>query len=360
MGKVTGFVYSEAYLKYDFGPTHPFKPIRERYTLDLLKELEVFDEKAKYYEARMASEEELTLVHSKSYVDFVKKMSEKGYGLLDYGDTPATKGIYEAACFRVGGSLVGADLIMKGEAVHAFNPGGGLHHAKEGSAAGFCVFNDIAVTIRYLQKRYGLKRIAVVDIDGHHGDGTQQIFYSEPILTISFHRYGLLFYPGTGSVNEIGIHEGKGYSVNVPLPAGTFDEAYLYAFHEIVPPLLRSYKPEIIINQFGVDSHYEDPLVGLALTTDAYREIAQTMHKLAHEISDGRYLILGGGGYEPRNVSRCWAVMFTTVSEVTPKNQEKYRELFDKKKPEKNEQIFKKVKETVEELKRNIFPIHNL
>ncbi len=360
LGGVTGFVYHEDYVKYYFGPTHPFKPYRSKATFELLKDLGVFDEKAKIFEARVANEDELMLVHTKNFVDFVKRMSEKGSGLLDYGDTPATKGIYEASALRVGGTLTGAELIMEGKVSHAFNPSGGLHHAKEGSAGGFCVFNDIAVAVRYLQKKYGLKRIAVVDVDGHHGDGTQTIFYDEPILTVSFHRYGWFFYPGTGNVNEIGRGEGLGYSVNIPLPMGTFDEAYLYAFKEIVPPLIKAYKPEIIIQQFGVDSHYEDPLVGLALTTQTYQEIAEIMHKLAHEISNGKYLIVGGGGYKPENVARCWAIMFITISEVKPKKPEKYKELFDKYKPQKNEQIFEKVKNTVEQLKKKIFPIHGL
>lgn len=360
MGGVTAFVYHEDYVKYDFGPSHPLRPTREKETFELLKKLEVFNDKAKIYEARTAKEDELMLVHTKDYVEFVKRKSEEGRGYLDYGDTPATKGIYEAAAIRVGGTLTAADLIMHGKFSHAFNPSGGFHHAKEGSAGGFCVFNDVAVVVRYLQKKYGLKRIVVVDVDGHHGDGTQAIFYEEPILTISFHRYGWFFYPGTGNIGETGRGIGEGYSVNVPLPLGTHDEAYLYAFHEIVPPLIKTYKPEIIVNQFGVDGHYEDPLVGLALTTKAYIDIAKTLHSLAHEYTGGKYLITGGGGYEPKNVSRCWAVMFITVSEAEPKNREEYQKILDKVEPKKNLQTFEKVKNVVEELKKKVFPIYGI
>jgi len=360
LGGVTGFVYHKDYVKYDFGPSHPLKPTREKETFELLKRLGVFDGKAKVYEARMAKDEELMLVHTKNYVDFVKRKSLEGVGYLDYGDTPAIKGVYEATSIRVGGTLKAADLVMGGEVNHAFNPSGGFHHAREGRAGGFCVFNDVAIVVRYLQKKYGLKRIAVVDIDGHHADGTQAIFYEEPILTISFHRYGWFFYPGTGNVNEIGRGAGEGYSVNIPLQMGTYDEAYLYAFHEIVPPLLKAYKPEIIVNQFGVDSHYEDPLVGLSLTTKAYIEIAKTLHGLAHELTGGKYVITGGGGYEPKNVSRCWAVMFITVSEAEPKNKEEYEKILDKVEPKKDPQTFKKVKEVVKEIKKKIFPIHGI
>lgn len=359
MTGLAAFVYHDDYLNYQFGPRHPFKPIREKYTFDLLKRLGIFDGKARHFEPKPVREVDLLLVHSRKYVDFVKRKSETGTGYLDYGDTPATKGIYEATCSVVGGSLCAADLMMSGEALHAFNPGGGLHHATANSAAGFCVFNDIAIVIRYLQKEYNLERIAIVDIDGHHGDGTQKIFYREPILKISLHRYGLGFYPGTGKVCEVGEGLGKGYSVNIPLSVGTGDEAYLHAFNEIVPPLIKKYKPEVLLNQFGVDTHYEDPLVGLALTTKAYKEISSTLHRLAHETSNGRYLIFGGGGYEPKNVARCWAIMFTTVAEAKPKDREGYDELFDVR-LRRVDKPFEKVKATVEQAKKLIFPLHNL
>lgn len=352
MTGITAFVYHQDYQKYYFGPTHPFKPVREKYTLDLLKELRVFNKKAKYYEPEPANEEDLMLVHTKKYVDFVKKMSEMGSGYLDYGDTPATKSIYEGSCSAVGGSLCAADLIMTGKVTRAFNPGGGLHHATENNAAGFCVFNAVAIVARYLQRKYGLKKIAIVDIDGHHGDGTQKIFYRDPILKISLHRYDGYFYPGTGSAEEIGEEGGEGYSINIPLPARTHDEAYLFAFNEIVIPSIRRYKPELILNQFGVDGHYQDPLVGLSLTTKTYEEISSTLHNLAHEISNGKFLILGGGGYNPVNVSRCWAVMFVTVSGAIPQFSPKYKKLLDDVKLPKESKILDKVMETVDLIRK--------
>ncbi len=356
----SAFIYHDEYLKYQFGPDHPFKPVREQYALDILRQLEVFDDKAKIYEPERATEDDLRLVHTENYIKYVKAMCEKGSGLLDLGDTPAKKGLFEGSLRVVGGSILGAKLVMEGEADHAFNPGGGLHHAKEDRAAGFCVFNDIAVAVRYLQKNYGIKRIAVVDIDGHHGDGTQQIFYKEPILKISTHRIGI--FPGTGYVDELGADKGKGYSVNVPLQGRTGDKAYLYAFHEVVPPLLESYKPEILINQFGIDGHYQDPLVGLALTTKAYEEVAETMHSLAHKLCQGRLLMLGGGGYNVDNTARCWALMFATICDCLPeKHLEDYRRLFDK--PligEENGNSFEAAKNAVEEIKKTIFPFYNL
>jgi len=360
----TAFLYHEDYLGYNFGPAHPLKPKRYKDTFELLQKLGIFDEMVKHYKPDHASEEDLMLVHSQEYLQRVKRKCETGTGYLDYGDTPARKGLYEASCAKVGGSILGADLIMRGDVNHAFNIGGGLHHARRDSAAGFCVFNDVAIAARHLQKRHGLKRIAIVDVDGHHGDGTQWTFYKEPILTISLHRYGGgflgRFYPGTGGVEEVGEGEGKGYSVNVPLPMGTFDEAYLEAFNEIVPPLIEEYEPEILLNQFGVDTHYQDPLVGLSLTTKAYVEVSSTLHHLAHEVSGGRYLIFGGGGYEPSNVSRCWALMFITVARVTPKNEEMYRALFDKDIAAQNSGILEKVRKTVKDVKKTIFPLHGL
>jgi acetoin utilization protein AcuC len=360
MSNLSAFIYSDEYLKYQFGSDHPFNPIREKYTLELLKRLEIFNGKAKIYYPKPASEEDLLLIHSKRYIEFVKTKSKEGIGYLDYGDTPASKGIYEAACIRVGGTLMGADLLMRNEVNHAFNPGGGFHHAKIEKAAGFCVFNDIAIVVKYLQKKYNVKKIAIIDIDGHHGDGTQEIFYKEPILKISFHRYDdwpRPFYPGTGKIEEIGEEKGLGFSVNIPLPIGTGDEDYLYAFNEIVPRLIENYKPEILIHQFGVDAHYQDPLVHLSLTTKAYKEISEITHELAHKYSNGKYLILGGGGYEPENVARCWAIMFITISESKVKDLEAYNKLFD---PLINKERKPKVKEVVEKVKKLIFPLHNI
>jgi acetoin utilization protein AcuC len=359
----TALLYHEDYIRYDFGAGHPLRPKRYKDTVDLLDSLGVFNEDVKQYTPSHATVEELKLGHTGEYIQMVQEKCKDGTGYLDYGDTPARKGIYEAACAKVGGSILGAKLIMDGEVAHAFNVGGGFHHARADRAAGFCVFNDVVIAARYLQKKRRVKRIAIIDVDGHHGDGTQMAFYKEPVLTISLHRYGggLLggFYPGTGSVDEIGEREGKGYSVNVPLPMGTFDEAYLEAFREIVPPLIEKYQPEILLNQFGVDTHYQDPLVGLSLTTKSYIELSSTLHTLAHEHSDGKYLIFGGGGYEPRNVARCWALIFMNVAGVKPKNDD-YRRLLDPDMKMQNPQIHKQVQEVIGEVKRTVFPHHGL
>jgi len=357
MAGVTGFIYCDDYLKYQFGSSHYFQPVRESRTLEILQGLGAFGEKARLYSPKPATEEDLLTVHTRPYVDFVEKACRRGEGYLDLLDTPATKGLYEGAVAVVGGSILGAELIASGEASHAFNPGGGLHHAKEDAAAGFCVFNDVAIATRLLQRR-GVRRIAIVDVDGHHADGTQEILYSEPILKVSLHMLAPRFFPGTGFVEEIGVGGGRGYSVNIPLPPGTGDDAYLHAFKEVVPPLLERYEPEAIISQFGVDTHYQDPLVGLSLTTRGYSCIASTMHTLAHKLAGGRLLVLGGGGYSVENTARCWALVFLTISQALP--EDAWRHLHDEYNPPRDEGICKRVAERVEEVKKAVFPLHGL
>ena len=354
------FIYGDAYLRYWFGPGHPFKSTRALDTLRLLRELGLFNGKAKHCVPEPASEEELRLVHSQEYIDFVKHACERGTGFLDFGDTPATRGLYEGARHVVGGSLLGARMLMEGEAAHAFNPGGGLHHAMADSASGFCVFNDIAIAARYLQKRHHGVRIAILDLDGHHGDGTQAILYREPILKISLHRSGI--FPGTGYPDELGDGPGRGYSVNLPLPGGTNDELFLHAYKEAVLPLVEHYAPEIIMVQCGVDGHLGDPLVGLDLTAKTYITVCRTMHALAHRLCDGRLLLFGGGGYDIENTVRCWTVMFATILDELPADaQTRYRKLATAVAPAPtNPAAAREVKRSVEQVKRLIFPIHGL
>lgn len=354
------FIYSDAYLRYQFGPGHPFKSTRARDTLRLLRDLGLIDGQGQLREPEPASEEALRLVHSREYLAFVQRACERGTGYLDFGDTPATPGLFEGGRHVVGGSLLGARLLMEGEAAHAFNPGGGLHHAMPDAASGFCVFNDIAIAVRYLQKRHRVARIAIVDLDGHHGDGTQAILYREPILTISLHRRGI--FPGTGYPDELGEGPGHGYSVNLPLPGGTNDELFLHAFEEAVLPLVVRYAPEIIMVQCGVDGHQGDPLVGLALTARTYVTVCRTLHALAHRLCDGRLLLFGGGGYDVANTVRCWAVMFATLLHGAPAcAQARCRELATAVAPAPTTPgAARAVQRSVEQVKRRVFPLHGL
>ena len=267
----------------------------------------------------MATEEEILLFHDQDYVRLVKRSSEKGVGLLDMGDTPAFKGCYEATSLVVGASLQACDLIMNGQYMHAFNPSGGLHHAHPDRASGFCIFNDPAISIAYLKRKYDLKRLIYLDIDAHHGDGVMYGFYDDPaVLDIDFHENGRYIFPGTGYPDETGRGPANGLKVNIPLLPGSGDEAFLQGFESIVPALVRKYHPEAILVQCGADGHDGDLLAHLRLTTHTYQEVVDTMHELAHEMCRGRLLLFGGGGYTLANVPRVWTVAFATLAGQHP------------------------------------------
>ncbi|MEM3271479.1 MAG: acetoin utilization protein AcuC, partial [Metallosphaera sp.] len=300
----TVFVWDDKYLDYSFPGDHPFKSLRESKAKKYMEERGFFHQ----MEVRRPDppdENVLYSLHSRDYVEFVKLKSIEGEGLLDYGDTPAFKGVFESSLIRVMGSVTGIRLLSQGYE-HAINIGGGLHHAQRSSASGFCVFNDVALAAKEGEKFF--KRIAIVDVDGHHGDGTQALLYDDPnVLKVSLHMYHKGFFPGTGEVYEDGIGAGKGLTVNVPLPPGTGDDAYLYAFDEVVMPLLNRFGPEVIIIQEGGDSHFDDPLVELKLSTRGYLSIIRRIHNLAHERSS-KILLLGGGGYNYDATARIWTV----------------------------------------------------
>ncbi len=339
----------------------PFPSVWQRYSLtkELLERLGVIPDRVHVVEPEMAHEKHLLLVHSPEYIEFVKKKSEEGTGFLDYGDTPAYPGVFERASASAGGSVKAAELVGGGDCLHAFNPSGGLHHARYGSAGGFCVFNDITLAVRILSSRFGIERVAVIDIDGHHADGTQEYFYDEKILTISLHRFDPLFYPGSGSAEELGHGEGYGYTVNVPLPARIPGDLYREAFTSIVPPLIRWYGPEVIILQCGVDGHYQDPLVRMYLTTRTYESIARSIHDLAHETCSGRLLLLGGGGYNPENVARCWTIMFATITGAVAEDKKSlFASLHDSELRNPVADISSVVKRNVEDLKEKLTEIH--
>ncbi len=316
MGGKTALIYSDRFLDYNLGPSHPLRPIRVKLTYDLLTAKGILKEPTvSTREPEAATEQQILGFHQKEYVNLVKRYSEKGTGLLDFGDTPAFKGCYEATSLVVGASLKACDLLMRGEFVHAFNPSGGLHHAHPERASGFCIFNDPAVSIAHLKSIHGVKRVVYLDIDAHHGDGVMYGFYDDPgVLDIDFHESGRYLFPGTGFPDETGVGKAAGLKVNVPLPPGTGDEAYLRAFQTVVPDLVRKFNPEIILVQCGADGHVDDRLAHLRMTTETYASIIREMHGLAHELCEGRLLLFGGGGYTLANVPRVWAFAFATLA----------------------------------------------
>ncbi len=274
-----------------------------------------------------ATDDELLWVHRPEHLAFVREADARGTGLLDYGDTPAWTGVLRRAKLAVGGTLLAARLVASGAFRRGFNPAGGLHHARADRAAGFCPFNDVAIAARGLQREFGFDRIAVVDLDGHHGDGTEAIFYDEPILTISMHRFGGRFYPGTGSSADVGRGAGFGYNLNVPLERGTSSEDYLAAFERWVVPALRRYSPRFIFYVVGADSHAADPLVRLGLTLSAFSHLARRMGELADDLCDGRLVAVAGGGYSPEHVARCWSVVLAILAGAWGDEDSRYVEL---------------------------------
>ena len=265
-----------------------------------------------------ARRRDLLSVHSPEYLDHLLAADRAGRDMLDYGDTPAWRGVYRRARLVAGGSLLMADLVGRGDAVHAFNPAGGLHHARRDRAAGFCPVNDVVLAVRRLQRRYRFRRPAILDVDGHHGDGTQELLYEEPVLTISMHQYDGRFYPRSGRLDEVGVGAGAGYHVNLPMPRGAGDRTYQAALERVVEPLVRSYRPDVLLLQYGVDAHAQDPLVGLRLTTRGFRTVATLAHRLAHALCDGRLLVFSGGGYDPDTAARCWAVLLAELTGTQP------------------------------------------
>ena len=326
-------VYSEEFQQYDFGPAHPLKPTRLKLTFELMKEAGLVESpNVKVVDPRYATEDELRLFHTQTYLDFVKRASGVGRGFLDSGDTPAFKGCYEASALATGASLKAVDLVMSGEVSHALNISGGLHHAHPDRASGFCIFNDPAISIAYLKKKYGLRKILYLDVDAHHGDGVMYGFYSDgAVLDIDFHEDGHHLFPGTGFPDEIGEEQGRGLKLNVPLPPFTNDEQYLPLFREIVPTAVRKFKPEILLLQCGADSHANDLLAHLQITTKTYVEVARIIHELAHEVAGGRLVVFGGGGYNQANVARAWTLVAAALCQasfpdVTPPE---WRRLFE-------------------------------
>jgi acetoin utilization protein AcuC len=312
--------WDERLTGYDFGPGHPLAPVRVELTMALARELGVLSRPdVTMVTPAPAEQAELELAHDAAYIDAVRAAGLDGrpngrYG-LGTADNPVFAGMHEASALVAGATLAAARAVWRGETGHGVNIAGGLHHAMRRSASGFCVYNDPAIAIRWMLAQ-GAQRIAYVDVDVHHGDGVQAAFYDDPrVLTISLHEHPATLFPGTGLATEIGTGDGRGYSVNVALPAGTGDAGWLRAFDAVVPPLLRAFAPEVLVSQHGCDSHRLDPLANLELSVDAQRRTELMVHDLAHEVAGGRWLLTGGGGYElVRVVPRTWTHLLAVAS----------------------------------------------
>ena len=253
-----------------------------------------------------APDDMLELFHTRDYIDYVRARSAAGTGFLDAGDTPAFPGVFEAAATVVGSTLLLLGRIMEGEAQRGFNPIGGLHHARRNAAAGFCVFNDCGIAIEQAKRRYGLTRIAYVDIDAHHGDGVYYGFEDDPaVIFADTHEDGRYLYPGTGRRDEQGLGKAAGTKLNIPLSPGAGDAEFLVALDEI-EAFLEPFEPELYLLQCGADSLAGDPITHLQFSTGAHAEAARRLRSLADRTASGRLLAMGGGGYNRQNLARCW------------------------------------------------------
>jgi acetoin utilization protein AcuC len=371
------FIYSEEFEKYPYPQESPFNTTRAGKAFQLVKSMGLLaGPDARLVDCTPADRLTLKKFHTAFYLHTLKDANDGNFSptALAMGigtvDCPVFRGMYEYSALACGATLKGVELILTGQADIAFNPSGGLHHAGPDKAAGFCYLNDNALACTVLAEAG--KRILYLDVDVHHGDGVQNAFYDRSdVMTISFHQTGRTLFPGTGFEDEIGTGDGKGYSVNVPLPIGTYDEAYMHAFHEIAEPLIAAYNPDCIVFELGADALAGDPLANLCLTNNTYAEIIKILLGF-----DKPIIATGGGGYNVENTVRAWTLAWSVLCGADSGDNENIGlggillqstdwqgGLRDRQLPVSKAQsdaVMPVVEETIEKVKRNIFPIHNL
>lgn len=370
-------VYSPELAAFDLGPNHPLKPVRYAHTVELMRASGLLESPGlRIVPPRPASQPEIERFHDHDYVDVVRAigagmivpgMGEFGFGM---GDNPPARGLFDAATLSSGSSIVATELAMSGASLVAFAIAGGVHHhAMPARASGFGVFNDAVIAIQGLVEN-GL-RVAYVDIDCHHGDGVQLGFYeTDRVLTISIHESGQFLFPGTGYTDETGRGDGTGYSVNVPLAPYTGDEVWLEAFDAVVPPLLGSFEPDLVFTQLGIDTHFRDPITHLRLTTQGHNEAVRRLGDLAAK--SGRWVAVGGGGYDPAAVARAWTMDLAAMAgfELPERIPESFDSIpvpatfADDNPPDLGSAVFDKTRafaaESVRQIRENVFPVHGL
>ena len=311
-------IYHPDYNKYDLGPEHPFDPRRVDMVLDLLREYGCLKEHIK---PDYIQPDELLSVHDKSYVQIIESVSrgEKIFDVEDYGlgtiDNPVVEGMAEGARCQVGGTLLGARLLLENKFKKILQLGGGFHHARRKMAEGFCIYNDLAIAINEMVKTGW--HVVYLDIDVHHGDGVQEIFYSnENVMTISFHESGEYLFPGTGWLHELGKGMGRSLKLNLPLEPFTEGDSYLEVFNGILPKALSWFKPDAIVVQAGADAHFSDPLADLMLTTHDYEKLFRRIIEFSDTYCKGRALFTLGGGYSLTAAPRIWTILYLTLFNI--------------------------------------------
>lgn len=347
MTQKVAICFHEKLTKYDLGEGNPFRGDRFENAMKFLREQGLLDlSHIDVIKPHPTTREDLLRVHDATYIDFVFNLAEQ-YRPYDV-ETPVSPDILEGALLISGAAIECGRIVIEGIAGQAISLGGGHHHAGRGYGGGFCLFNDVAIVIEYLRAKHGLDRFLIIDHDVHFGNGTSDIYYRDPtVLYISLHQDPRTIYPGTGFTWQTGEGKGDGYNVNVPLPPGTDDDAYLYALNEIFVPLAEEFKPQIIISNGGSDPHYADSLGSLALTANGFFEIARTVRRTAESVCNGQLIALIGSGYNPTVLPVCWYALAAGIAGL---DEISLKEPYESRKPRRD--CRKTVESTVDELRR--------
>jgi len=299
---------------YNFGENHPFGPLRHQAFAQAFYQ-QALEQKVDVLAPVKTDRENLAVFHSEEYLDKLNEMSKFGVGILDNGDTPAFTGMYETACYVAGSVLDAVDQLMHDHYKRAFIPIAGLHHARRHTAAGFCVINDCGIAIETLFNKYGLSRVAYVDIDAHHSDGVFYSFEDDPrLIYADLHEDGHFLYPGTGAVSETGKGKAAGTKLNIPMPPYA-DDAFFFKMWTAVEKFLIKHQPQFILFQCGADSIKGDPITQLAYSEKAHAHAAKRLCEIADKYCGGKILAMGGGGYNLDNIARTWTAVVTALSE---------------------------------------------
>ncbi len=373
------FVYSDELAWFDFGSDHYFKPERAAKTYELCNRYGVMNyDWMKILNPECPDASILKLFHDDEYIRLLEKASNGEFSLeiLERGigtqDNPILPGIFEWSLRVTGGTVAALNRILKGEALTAFNPLGGFHHARRGSAEGFCYVNDIVIAIKDALIKSPDKKIAYIDIDAHHGNGVQEAFYDDPrVFFLCMHETGKTLYPWSGNENETGEGAGRGFTVNIPLESGADDEVFSYAFDEIIQPLLGNFAPDLVVAELGADMLISDPLTHLKLTNNGYIRAVKKVIQICPRI-----LALGGGGYDLYRTARCWTLAWAALNNLEPVDEYaglvggmmfgpemEVGSLFDNpytNTGEAKDKAVIEVKRVVEHLKKEVFPVHGL
>ena len=344
--KKTAIIYTPKYLDHNTGPDHPETADRLRAIMKELKESSLFESgKCSLIEPKPASVKDVELVHQPDYIQLVERVCSSGGGLLDLGDTVVSPESYETALYAVGGAVKAADVVINEEFQNAFalvRPPG--HHAGPSYDMGFCLFNNVAVAATQLLNDFHLKRILILDVDAHHGNGTQEIFYNtDKVLYIGLHQDPSNF-PGIGFVDEVGNGDGLGYTVNIPFPYQTGDKAYLKAFNQIVMPIIQQYKPEFILVSTGFDGHYTDPVASLSLSASTYLKIFENVLNLASQFCAGKLVAVLEGGYSLNFIGKIATAVIGKMAGVSYIIQDKH--------PIVAPEVWRQVEKTIVSIKR--------